>query len=309
MNSNKLSSISELPILDQDAVQIVTETRRRLPRWLKRQVPHGNSNHFTSNLLEEFGLETVCENAKCPNRMECYSQKTATFMVLGNVCTRACGFCAVSRGHAESPDPDEPERLAAAAKSLGLKHVVVTSVTRDDLPDGGADHFHRCVVEVRRRTGATVEVLTPDFGRCQEALERVVRSAPDVFNHNMETVPRLYRRVRGPQSDYRWTLELLRLVKDLDPAIKTKSGLMLGLGESRDELLDALADLRDVGCDFLTLGQYLQPSIERYLPVVRYVTPGEFEILGRLAKSMGFAQVASGPFVRSSYHAREMAEV
>lgn len=309
MNSNKLSSISELPILDQDAVQIVTDTRRRLPRWLKRQVPHGNSNHFTSHLLEEFGLETVCENAKCPNRMECYSQKTATFMVLGNVCTRACGFCAVSRGHAESPDPDEPERLAAAAKSLGLKHVVVTSVTRDDLPDGGADHFHRCVVEVRRRTGATVEVLTPDFGRCPEALERVVRSAPDVFNHNMETVPRLYRRVRGPQSDYRWTLELLRLVKDLDPAIKTKSGLMLGLGESRDELLDALADLRDVGCDFLTLGQYLQPSTERYLPVVRYVTPGEFEILGRLAKSMGFAQVASGPFVRSSYHAREMAEV
>jgi len=313
MNFDELSNPYELPILAQESAPVVTDpvvtgTARRLPKWLKRQIPKSNSNHFTANLLDEFGLETVCDNAKCPNRMECYSQKTATFMVLGNVCTRACSFCAVSRGPAELPEPDEPERLAAAAERLGLKHVVITSVTRDDLPDGGAEHFYRCVVAVRHRTGATIEVLTPDFVKCKPALDRVVQSAPEVFNHNMETVPRLYRRVRGPQSDYRWTLDLLRRVKQLDPTIKTKSGLMLGLGESRDELLDALADLREFDCDFLTLGQYLQPSTEKYLPVIRYVPPAEFDELRTLAEAMGFEQVASGPFVRSSYHAREMAK-
>lgn len=281
----------------------------RLPRWLKRQVPKGNANHFTSGLLDELRLETVCDNAKCPNRMECYSQKTATFMILGATCTRSCSFCAVSRGRPEALEDDEPERLAEAAFRLGLKHVVITSVTRDDLPDGGADHFRRCVVAVRARTGATVEVLTPDFIDDPAALDAVVDAEPDVFNHNTETVPRLYRRVRGPKSDYRWTLELLRHVKRRNPAIKTKSGLMLGLGESRDELLDVLADLRSVDCDFLTLGQYLQPDQQRYLPVVRYVAPDEFAELGQAAKSLGFKKVASGPFVRSSYHAREMAEM
>jgi lipoic acid synthetase len=241
--------------------------------------------------------------------MECYSQKTATFMVLGNVCTRSCGFCAVARGRPDHVEDDEPERLAEAAARLGLKHVVITSVTRDDLADGGADHFRRCIAAVREQTGATVEVLTPDFIHCPQALETIADAAPEVFNHNTETVPRLYRRVRGPQSRYAWTLELLRRVKEHNPAICTKSGLMLGLGETRDELLEVLADLRDAGCDFLTLGQYLQPSTDRYLPVVQYLTPDEFAELGNLARSIGFLQVASGPFVRSSYHARDMAEM
>ncbi len=280
----------------------------RLPRWLKRSVPKGNANHFTAELLKELRLETVCDNAKCPNRMECYSQKTATFMILGNVCTRPCSFCAVGRGRPEPLELDEPQRVAEAARRLGLRHVVITSVTRDDLPDGGAEHFYQCVLAVRQLTGAAVEVLTPDFVTCRSALDRVVAAAPEVFNHNTETVPRLYRRVRGPKSDYAWTLALLARVKELDPAVKTKSGLMLGLGETTDEVLDVLGDLRNVGCDFLTLGQYLQPAQDKYLPVVRYVEPAEFEQLGELARAMGFSNVASGPFVRSSYHAREMAE-
>ncbi len=214
---------------------------------------------------------------------------------------------AVAKGKTQEVEQDEPERLAEASARLGLAHVVITSVTRDDLDDGGAEHFYRCVLAVRERTGAAVEVLTPDFLGKPGAIERVVASRPEVFNHNTETVPRLYRDVRGRKSDYRWTLELLRRVKQLDPAIKTKSGLMLGLGESRDEVLDTLADLLDVGVDLLTLGQYLQPSPE-HLPVVRYLPPEEFDELGAAARRMGFSQVASGPFVRSSYHAREMAE-
>ena len=280
----------------------------RLPAWLKRQIPKGNHVNHTANLLEELRLETVCDNAKCPNRMECYSQQTATFMILGNVCTRPCGFCAVSRGRPEALEIDEPERLAEAAVRLGLKHVVITSVTRDDLPDGGADHFYQCIKAVRERCDATVEVLTPDFLNNHDALMRVVEAKPEVFNHNTETVPRLYRRVRGPKSDYKWTLEMLRRVKQADPAIRTKSGLMLGLGETRDELFDVLSDLREIDCDFLTLGQYLQPSTDRYLPVVRYVPPAEFDELGEAAKMLGFSKVASGPFVRSSFHARDMVE-
>jgi lipoic acid synthetase len=288
------------------------EDSRRLPPWLKRNLPKGNANHFTAGLLEELQLETVCDNARCPNRMECYSQKTATFMILGNVCTRPCGFCAVERGRPAPPDANEPARLAEAAARLGLKHVVITSVTRDDLPDGGAEHFHHCVRAVRNRTGASIEVLTPDFVNHPAALDRVIAAAPEVFNHNTETVPRLYRQVRGPKSDFRWTLALLRRVKQVNPAIKTKSGLMLGLGETREEVLDTLANLLDAGCDFLTLGQYLMPSAtlaDHYLPVVRYLPPEEFAELGRQAKALGFKQVASGPFVRSSYHAREMAEM
>ena len=178
----------------------------RLPKWLKRQIPKGNNVGATAKLLDELNLETVCDNAKCPNRMECYSQQTATFMILGKTCTRPCGFCAVERGRPGALELDEPERVAEAAHRLGLKHVVITSVTRDDLPDGGADHFYQCVVAVREKTGATVEVLTPDFVHNKPALDRVIESAPEVFNHNAETVPRLYRRVRGPKSDYRWTL-------------------------------------------------------------------------------------------------------
>ncbi|MBX9788829.1 MAG: lipoyl synthase [Pirellulales bacterium] len=304
-----------LPILANEPASSVnrstspaSEVRaRRLPSWLRRNVPKGNGNHLTARLLEELRLETVCDNARCPNRMECYSQRTATFMILGNVCTRPCGFCAVDKGKTLPLEADEPDRVAEAAARLGLRHVVITSVTRDDLPDGGADHFYRTVLAVRERTGAAVEVLTPDFVGHKHALLRVIEAAPEVFNHNMETVPRLYRQVRGRKSDYRWTLGLLATVKDLNPAIRTKSGLMLGLGETRDELFDALCDLRAVGCELLTLGQYLQPSLA-HLPVVRYVPPDEFADLGRHAKRLGFVEVASGPFVRSSYHAREMAE-
>ncbi len=280
----------------------------RLPRWLKRRVPKGNANHFTANLLDELDLVTVCDHARCPNRMECYAQKTATFMILGDVCTRACGFCSVARGTPHPPQADEPRRVAEAARRLGLKHVVITSVTRDDLPDGGAEHFYQCVAAIRQTMDATVEILTPDFIHSPQAVQRIIESQPDVFNHNTETVPRLYRRVRGRQSDYRWTLQLLRRVKQGNSTIKTKSGMMLGLGETHDEVLDTLADLRDQGVDFLTLGQYLQPDPVRYLPVVRYLEPDEFTQLGRAAELMGFEKVASGPFVRSSYHAREMAE-
>lgn len=307
--------LDSLPILSADLPENAsqrlpgTDQQRRLPRWLKRHIPKGNANHFTEHLLAELRLVTVCDEARCPNRMECYAQKTATFMILGNVCTRPCGFCSVAKGKTHAVEPDEPERLAAASQRLGLKHVVITSVTRDDLPDGGAEHFYRCVLAVRARTGAAIEVLTPDFLGKPGALERVVASAPEVFNHNTETVPRLYRHVRGRKSDYRWTLALLKRVKELNPSIRTKSGLMLGLGETRDELLDTLADLLDAGVDMLTLGQYLQPSPD-HLPVVRYLHPEEFERLRDLAQAMGFGpgQVASGPFVRSSYHAREMAQ-
>jgi lipoic acid synthetase len=213
----------------------------------------------------------------------------------------------VPKGKTEAIELDEPARVAEAVARLELKHVVITSVTRDDLPDGGADHFYQCVLAVRRRTGAAVEVLTPDFLGKAGALERVMESAPEVFNHNTETVPRLYHTVRGRKSDYRWTLQLLRRAKQLNPHVKIKSGLMLGLGETRDELLDVLTDLLDAGCDMLTLGQYLQPT-PQHLAVVRYVPPAEFEELGCAARTMGFRRVASGPFVRSSYHAGEMAE-
>ena len=299
----------ELPIIqgEPDLAGSAVVRQRRLPPWLRREIPQGNANHFTAGLMEELGLETVCDSAKCPNRMECYSQKTATFMILGNVCTRPCGFCAVDRGHPDELLADEPQRVAEASQRLGLKHVVITSVTRDDLPDGGAEHYYQCVTAVRERTGARVEVLTPDFVNNYPALDRVIAAAPEVFNHNTETVPRLYRTVRGPKSNYRWTLGLLQRVKDKNPALRTKSGLMLGLGETHEELFDVLADLRDAGVDFLTLGQYLQPG-EKYLSVTRYLPPAEFEFLGRAAKTMGFSQVASGPFVRSSYHARDMAE-
>ncbi|MEM6364971.1 MAG: lipoyl synthase, partial [Planctomycetota bacterium] len=252
-----------LPVVAEPSIPVgnAVSGSGRLPRWLKRPIPKSNSNHLTDSLVDELRLETVCENAKCPNRMECYSQQTATFMILGAVCTRPCGFCAVKRGRpAEAPAIDEPARVAEAAKRLDLKHVVLTSVTRDDLPDGGAQHFHDCVVAVREATGASTEVLTPDFVHCKEKLATVIKSKPTVFNHNMETVPRLYRRVRGPKSDYTWTLEMMRDVKRYDPRTKTKSGLMLGLGEQRGELLDALADLRSYDVDFLTLGQYLQPG-------------------------------------------------
>jgi lipoic acid synthetase len=251
-----------------------TTGTKNLPRWLKRRIPKGNANHFTARLIDELQLETVCDHARCPNRMECYAQKTATFMILGDVCTRRCGFCHVSKGKTRPVDTTEPQRLAEAAARLGLRHVVITCVTRDDLEDGGAEHFVRCIEAVRERTEATVEVLPSDFNGNGEAVDRVVDVKPEVYNHNTETVPRLYRSVRGRKSDYGWTLEMFRRIKSRDSQIRTKSGLMLGLGEATEEVLDTLADLRDAGCEMLTLGQYLQPSPEQ-LPVVRYVPPVE----------------------------------
>jgi lipoic acid synthetase len=299
-----LSSIA-LPIIDATAAPASPAPARRLPPWLRRNLEPGGGHGETAHLVAELNLETVCSSAKCPNRLECWSQRTATFMILGNVCTRPCGFCSVPKGKTEELELDEPERVAEAARRLGLQHVVITSVTRDDLPDGGADHFRRTVEAVRAATGAVVEVLVPDFIGKDGALERLMAAKPDVFNHNTETVPRLYRTVRGRKSVYAWTLQLLADAKTILPSVKTKSGLMLGLGETRDELLDVFADLLDHGVDFLTLGQYLQPTLDS-LPVERYVPPEEFDEIGNLARSMGFKQVASGPFVRSSYHAREM---
>lgn len=289
------------------SLPLLTETpspSRRLPDWLKKPLPRGNEGFFTQNLIRDLRLETVCESARCPNRPECWSRRTATFMVLGNVCTRPCGFCSVPRGEPWQVESDEPERVAEAAERLGLKHVVITSVTRDDLPDGGADHFHRCILAVRRRTGAAVEVLTPDFLGDFAAIDRVLEARPEVFNHNMETVPRLYRRVRG-RAEYQRSLDLLAHIKQRDPATVTKTGLMLGLGETVDELFDVLADVRATGCDVLTLGQYLAPTL-KHIPVARFVSPGEFDEIAAAARKLGFRQVVAGPFVRSSYHADEM---
>ncbi len=278
---------------------------RSLPRWLKRRLPKGNANHFTSKLIGELDLQTVCDHARCPNRMECYAQRTATFMVLGKTCTRNCGFCSVATGRPQPVDAGEPRRVAQAARRLGLQHVVITCVTRDDLPDGGAEHLAETIAEVRRIAGATVEVLPSDFAGETAAVDRLIRAAPEVYNHNTETVPRLYKAVRTPKSDYRWTLAMFRRIHRQGPEMRLKTGMMLGLGETIEEVLDTLADLRDAGCQMLTLGQYLRPSAAQ-LPVVRFLPPEEFDQLGEAARRMGFRRVAAGPFVRSSYHARDM---
>ena len=295
-----MQSLTILPDVSAPAEPL----RHRLPAWLKRSLPKGNENFFTQTLLYDLRLETVCENARCPNRPECYSRRTATFMVLGNVCTRPCGFCSVPRGETLDLESDEPERVAEAAARLGLRHVVITSVTRDDLPDGGADHFAQCVVAVRERTGAAVEVLTPDFLGDLAAIDRVTDVRPDVYNHNLETVPRLYRKVRG-KAEYRRSLDLLQRVKKRAPDMLTKSGLMLGIGETVAELFDVFADLRAIGCDVLTLGQYLAPTL-KHIPVARFLPPAEFDQIAERARLLGFQQVVAGPFVRSSYHADEM---
>ena len=296
-----MSSV-ELPILPTTSSE--PASRRRLPAWLRRPLPQAGMA-YTDDVIGDLHLETVCESAKCPNRTECWSQKTASFMILGNVCTRPCGFCSVPKGKTETVQVDEPERLAEAVQRLGLSYVVITSVTRDDLPDGGAEHFYQCVTIVRERTGAQVEVLTPDFRGNRDAIRRVIESRPDVFNHNTETVPRLYHRVRR-NAVYQRTLDLLRQVKDEAPDMPTKSGLMLGLGETREELFAVCRDLRAAGVDMLTLGQYLQPTLQ-HLPVERYLPPAEFDEIGDMARQLGFTTVASGPFIRSSYHAGEMA--
>jgi lipoic acid synthetase len=276
----------------------------RKPPWLKRRLPTDASFQEVRGLIEKGRLHTVCQEAKCPNIWECYAQQTATFLIMGSRCTRNCRFCAVAPGSPEPLDPQEPARVAEAVERMGLKYVVVTSVTRDDLPDGGAGHFAATLHEIRRRVpGAEIEVLIPDFQGDPAALETVLRARPDVLNHNIETVPRLYPRVR-PQADYRRSLELLRRAGEIAPGIPTKSGLMLGLGERPEEIRQTLQDLRAVGGRILTLGQYLQPSPE-HLPVEAYVPPDDFENWRTVALEMGFSEVASAPFVRSSYHAKE----
>jgi lipoic acid synthetase len=297
--------MTKLQIMSNPTPQNSDPSPLPLPRWLKRNVPLGSANHFTSKLIGELGLQTVCDHAKCPNRMECYSQLTATFMILGDVCTRNCRFCGVEKGKPRPVDADEPRRLAEAARRLGLKHVVITCVTRDDLPDGGAEHFFNAVVAVREAAGATVEVLPSDFSGNVAAVDRVLEAAPEVYNHNTETVPRLFREIRGPKANFRWTLDMFRHIRRRSPAIQIKTGLMLGLGETVEELLETLAELSAAGCQMLTLGQYLQPA-PNCVPVARYVPPEEFDKLGEMARQIGFEQVASGPFVRSSYHAARM---
>jgi len=279
----------------------------RKPAWLKRRLPSGPVYGTVCRTVEAHGLHTVCQEARCPNQWECYSRRTATFLILGARCTRNCRFCAVESGSPAPPDPGEPERVADAAQAMGLSFVVVTSVTRDDLPDGGAGVFARTVAALRQHLpGARVELLVPDFGGDPAALAAVVDAAPDVLNHNLETVPRLYPLVR-PGADYARSLALLAEARRRAPALATKSGLMLGLGERAEEIEGALQDLRRVDCRMLTLGQYLQPT-PAHLPVERFVTPEEFAAWQRRGLELGFERVASGPLVRSSYHARDLFE-
>jgi len=257
------------------------------------------------DLLSGLHLHTICQSALCPNIGRCFAAGTATFLILGDVCTRRCTFCAVKKGQPGPVDEAEPEHLREAVEKMGLKYVVITSVTRDDLPDGGAAHFARTVTLLRENTAdITIEVLVPDFRGSEEALRTVVESSPQVINHNVETVSRLYPEVR-PGADYDRSLELLYMVKKLNPPIATKSGLMLGLGESREEVIEVMGDLREANCDLLTIGQYLQPSIQHH-PVIRFVPPAEFAEYETIGREMGFAEVASSPLVRSSYRAAEL---
>ncbi|WP_084666398.1 lipoyl synthase [Thermanaeromonas toyohensis] len=277
---------------------------RRLPPWLHKRIPASGNVEATRQLLEELKLNTVCQSALCPNLGECFARRTATFMILGNTCTRNCRFCAVQSGQPQPPDPDEPQRVALAAAKLGLKHVVVTSVTRDDLPDGGAGHFAATIQAIREHLpGAIIEVLTPDFQGKREALAKVLEAGPHIFNHNIETVPRLYPEVR-PGANYQRSLEVLRRVKEMAPDIYTKSGLMVGLGEAREEVEQVMADLRKANCDILTIGQYLRPS-PQHLEVKEYIPPEVFDYYGTRGREMGFLYVAAAPFVRSSYNAAE----
>ncbi|RKZ35876.1 MAG: lipoyl synthase [Gammaproteobacteria bacterium] len=279
----------------------------RKPKWIRVKAPVGAEVSRLKRLLRSQQLHTVCEEASCPNLGECFSSGTATFMILGDVCTRRCPFCDVAHGRPRPPDSNEPAHLADTVAVMGLRYVVVTSVDRDDLRDGGAGHFALCIQALRDKCPELkVEILVPDFrGRLERALEALTATPPDVFNHNLETVPRLYRKAR-PGADYAWSLKLLQRFGQQHPGVLTKSGLMLGLGETKAEVVQVIHDLRAHGCEMLTIGQYLQPS-RGHLPVERYVEPEEFEELGTVARGIGMSRVASGPLVRSSYHAEEQA--
>jgi len=276
----------------------------RLPPWLRVKIGKAHQGHSTRAVVAGCGLHTVCQEARCPNIGECYGHGTATFLILGRICTRDCRFCAVEHGRPEPVDPDEPERVARAVEELGLDFIVVTSVTRDDLLDGGAGQFAATIEALRRRVpGALVEVLIPDFRGNEEALRTVLDARPAVLNHNIETVRRLQREIR-PAADYERSLWVLRRAGELAPDIPTKSGIIVGLGETDEEIREAMEDLRGVGCEILTIGQYLRPT-RRHTPVRRYVPPEQFDAYRRWGEEMGFAFVASGPFVRSSYRAAE----
>ena len=274
------------------------------PPWIKVRLPSNPKFFSTKALISDLRLHTVCESAQCPNRWECWSHGTATVMIAGERCTRACGFCAVSTAKPFALEEDEPERVAEAVRRMGLKHVVITAVARDDLKDGGANHFARTIAAVREMDPTIIiEVLVPDFHAQDWCIEIVTRAAPEIFNHNMETVERLTPVVRS-RAKYRTSLDVLRKAKELSPKVVTKSGVMLGLGETESELLQTMDDLRAVGCQVLTLGQYLRPT-PQHLPVIEFITPERFDAYGEIARAKGFDHVASGPLVRSSYHAAD----
>lgn len=279
--------------------------RIQKPDWLKRRLPTGSAYESVKEMIGRDRLHTVCQEAKCPNMWECFSHHTATFLIMGSRCTRNCRFCSVPGGDPEPPDPEEPGRIARVSREMGLKYVVITSVTRDDIADGGAAIFAETIKAIRRQIpDACVEVLIPDFQGNEEALYTVLKAEPDVLNHNIETVPRLYPRVR-PEANYRRSLNLIQQAHDYAPTLPTKSGIMLGLGETTVEIKQTLEDMLQAGCRILTLGQYLQPS-KNHLAVERFIPPEEFETWRKKALKMGFEEVASGPFVRSSYHAHEL---
>ncbi len=279
--------------------------RERLPPWLKKRLPLGDAVQKVRDLMRGKDLNTVCQSARCPNLNECWSRRAATYMIMGDICTRTCRFCTVPKGKPLALDASEPDNVAAAAAELGLRHVVITSVDRDDLPDQGAAHFAKTILAVRDRLpDAVVEVLTPDFRGDEALIDVVAEAEPTIFNHNLETVPRLYPRVR-PGAGYERSLRLLQRVKEHRPRVLTKSGLMLGLGEAPEDLDQVLIDLRAHDVDILTLGQYLRPSLAQ-LPVERFIPPDEFDAWGLRGKELGFLSVASGPFVRSSYNADEV---
>lgn len=281
--------------------------RQPTPEWLRIKAQTSPEMGDVEELLKNLSLHTVCDEANCPNRMECYNRKTATFMILGRHCTRNCTFCNVEKNAPQPIDINEPEHIAKAAKELGLKHIVITSVTRDDLPDGGAAHFAGTISEIKKLDGErTVEVLIPDFSGSVEALAKVAEARPEIINHNIETVPRLYNNVR-PMAVYERSLELLRNVKTMNRGIYTKSGIMLGLGERKEEVLQVLQDLRAVACDFVTIGQYLAPT-KKHHPVMEYIHPDVFEEYQRVCLEIGFKYAASGPLVRSSYQADKALE-
>jgi len=290
-----------------DQAQAGAQAPKR-PEWLKVRVPGGRNYTEIKTIMRDLSLNTVCEEARCPNIAECWSHRTATFMILGDTCTRACGFCAVKTGRPETLDLLEPDRVGRAVAQMGLKHVVVTSVNRDDQPDGGATVFAATIRKIRQYVpDCTVEILTPDFEGVRSSLETVLRAEPTVFNHNIETVERLTKLVRR-RARYRRSLEVLRVAKDIAPGLRTKSGIMVGLGETREEITQTLRDLRDSDVDILTIGQYLRPT-PQHLDVVRYYHPDEFADLKREGLELGFKHVESGPLVRSSYHAHEHATV